>query len=106
MAKKTGLENLFQRTEPGNVAARSDFDLNTGNIRATGVGLRAGELQALDIIGAEMGELLGTEPIARNAIMRLLIRQVLEAYQAGDITAADLIGRFSKPDKPKAKLKL
>jgi hypothetical protein len=96
--------DVFKKTgAPG--AARDAFKLDEGNIKATGVGLREGELQALEMIGAEVGELLGTEPVARNAIMRMVIRDYLEKYLLGETAAADLAGRFERPQKPKARVK-
>ncbi len=106
MAKKpTGLENLFRKTEPDTGDQVDLKRLDVGRIQATGVGLRAGELDALTEIGEALGEELGTEPVARNAIMREAIRAFLEAYLSGDLTVADLAERFERPAKPKARRK-
>ena len=81
-------------------------DLDAGNIRATGVGLREGEIAALDTIGQELGDYLDAEPIARNAISRLAIRRFIEAYQMGELTPEVLSGYFERPDRPQPKLRL
>ena len=64
-----GLDDIFKKTEPG--SGEPDFsDLDRGNIQSTGVGLRAGEIDALDSIGAALGGHLDTKPVARNALIR------------------------------------
>lgn len=93
MAKKL---DLFKKTEGG---------LDEGNIKPMGVGLREAEIAALDDIAAELGAHLGAEPVARNTLMRIAIRRLIELYQAGELTLDDLGGYFEIPDKPKPKLK-
>jgi len=105
MAEKKQL-SVFSKTGAQSAAARQDFDLDRGNIKSTGIGLREGEIAALDQIGAELGDLLGTEPVARNAVMRLAVRAFLETIRDGEMTPADLAGQFERPEKPKPRLKL
>lgn len=104
MADKQKLE-VFRKTTPGPTGQPDLSDLDAGNIKSTGVGIREGEVKALDQVGAELGEYLGADPVARNAIMRIAIRRFLEDYRAGRLTLADLAERFTIPDKPKPRLK-
>ncbi len=54
MTNKANLETVFKRTEVA--AGGPDLsDLDEGNIQSTGVGLRKGEILALDAIGAALG---------------------------------------------------
>lgn len=94
MAKKS--LGLFSRTEG---------DLDQGHIKPVGVGLREAEIAALESIGAELGAMIDTEPIPRNALMRIAIRRLLEAYQAGELKPDELLIYFDRPDKPKPRLK-
>jgi len=103
MAKKqTGLEDIFKRTEAGE-GGPDLTDLEEGNIMSTGVGLRRGEIVALDAIGRALGEQLGSEPVARNALIRLAARRLIAEYRAGKL---DLLPFFETPEKPKPKLRL
>lgn len=95
MAKKSKLD-LF---------AKTGGDLDAGNIKPVGVGLREAEIAALDNICAELGAYLNTEPTPRNAVMRIAIRRFIEAYLAGELSAADLGAYFERPEKPKPRLK-
>jgi hypothetical protein len=70
---------------------------------AQGVGMRPGELAALDAIGAELGAALGVQAITKNALMREAVRRFIIAWRAGEITAEDLAEVFKPPAKPKAK---
>ena len=108
MAKKDSeLDNIFRRTAPDLTEAASDnSDLDQGNIRPTGVGLREGEIMALDSIGAQLGQLLGTESISRNALLRIAARMLIEQIRSGKLTLAELAGKWEKPQKPRAKIKL
>ena len=103
MAKKgTGLEDIFKRT--GAESGGPDLtDLDAGNIQSTGVGLRQGEIDALDAIGRALGSELGSEPPARNALIRLATRKLIIEYRAGKL---DLLPYFETPEKPKPKLRL
>jgi hypothetical protein len=55
------------------------IDLNAGRIQSTSVGLKTGEVEALDAIAAANG-------LKRNALMRLVIREWLVKYQAGEVS--------------------
>jgi hypothetical protein len=104
MAKKqTGLDDIFKRTEEAEAAGLDLSDLDNGVISSTGVGLREGEIAALDAIGRVLGEALGTEPVARNALIRIGARRLIAEYRAGRL---DLLQYFVSPEKPKARLKL
>lgn len=97
MAKQSsGLGDLFKKTEqdPGEVDIS---DLEKGNIRSTGVGLREGEIMALDAIGDSLGG------IARNALIRFAVRRFLIGYRAGLI---DLSEYVEEPPPPKKQLRL
>lgn len=84
---------------------KTEGDLDAGKIQATGVGLRQGELAALEALGAELGNHLNAEPVARNTLMRIAIRRLLESYLAGELTLDELGGYFETPEKPQPKLK-
>jgi metal-responsive CopG/Arc/MetJ family transcriptional regulator len=71
-------------------------DLEEGNIKQSGVGLRAGEIKALDAIGAELGG------VARNALIRYAVRLLIHEYRAGRL---DLAGDVEAPPPPKKRLK-
>ena len=102
MARKreTGLDDIFRKTE---AAAGVDApDLSEGNIQSTGVGLREGEIAALEAIGKELGDRMGTEPVARNSLIRIATRLLIRSYRAGEL---DLVNFFELPEKPKARLR-
>jgi len=103
--KKPDMSNIFAKTdiEPSDIDVS---DLDRGRIQSTGVGLRQGEIDALDQIGAALGEYMNTKPVARNALIRLAARGFIENFLAGKITLADLAGNFQKEEKPSAKLDL
>jgi hypothetical protein len=107
MAKKAdvakGLDDLFKKTtgEPGQTeqpgqAAPDNSDLDEGNIRPMGVGLRAGEVAALDVIAGQLG-------IARNALIHYAVRWFLLQYRAGKV---DLAGKVEEPPPTKKRLRL
>lgn len=88
MARKSPrLSNLFARTEG---------DLDAGNIKPIGVGLREGEIAALE-------DIAGSLDIPRNQILRFAIRHFLIDYQAGKIDLAEYI---EQPPPPKKTLRL
>lgn len=88
MAKrKQDLSGIFTKTEedPKAVAGGHDpmeIDLDAGNIRPLGIGLREGEIEALQAIADQNG-------LKRNAVTRFLIRWGIRQYQAGAIDLAD-----------------
>jgi hypothetical protein len=99
----TGLNlTAAQRTESGWGAPPPPPPLDlSGTIHSIGVGLTAGEIAELEKIGATLGDLLGTEPVTRNALMRHAIRQFLLAYHAGKITPEELARNWKAPKKAK-----
>lgn len=105
MARKSDMSDLFKKTEPG--PGRADqSDLDRGNIRATGVGLREGEISALDAIGTAVGAYLDAETVSRNSIIRIATRRLILAYRSGELGIADIAAYFHTPEKPKPKLDL
>jgi hypothetical protein len=106
MAKKQDLSNIFSRTEPGDSGGVDLSDLDRGNIKSTGVGLRQGEIDYLDLIGRALGDYMQSEPIPRNALMRLACRRFLVEYKTGSLTLEELAAYFDRPDRPQPKLKL
>lgn len=98
--KQSGLDDIFKKTEAGGPDLA---DLDAGSIQSTGVGLRQGEIGALDAIGRILGEQLGTEPVARNALIRIAARRLIAEFRAGKL---DLVGYFESPEKPKPRLRL
>ena len=68
-----------------------------------GVGPLDGEIATLDIIEQDLGDKLGTEPGARNALIRFAARQPIADYREGKL---DLLQYFENPEKPKPRIKL
>lgn len=101
--KKTKL-GVFQKTEGG--ARAENADLDEGGIQSTGVGLSRGEIAALDTIGGELGDYLQGDKVARNSLIRIAVRRLIEAYRAGELTPGELAQYFEVPERPKPKLKL
>ena len=92
---KSGLDDVFKKTESG--PSEIDVsDLDRGNIQSTGVGLRKGEIDALDALGASLGG------IARNALIRFAVRSFLLDYRAGKV---DLSSYVKEPAPPKPSLR-
>jgi hypothetical protein len=92
---KSGLDDVFKKTE----AEQPEIDvsdLDRGNIQSTGVGLRKGEIDALDAIGESLGG------IARNALIRFAVRRFLLDYRAGKV---DMSGYLKEPEPPKPSLR-
>lgn len=97
MAKKPLINpDMFARTTPEPPPA-DNSDLEEGNIRPVGVGLRAGEVQALDNIAAELGG------IPRNQLMRFAVRWFILQFRAGKV---DLSGFVKEPPPPKKRLEM
>jgi len=71
-------------------------DLDKGIINQTGVGLKTGEIEALNTIGEELGG------VARNALIRYAVRLLIHEYRAGRL---DLAGDVEVPPPPRKKLK-
>lgn len=90
MAKKT-IESPFARTEPGQ-PEQDNSDLDEGNIRPSGVGLREGEIKALDAIAEQYG-------VSRNALIRYATRDFIIQHRAGNIDLSDLIEAPPPPRK-------
>lgn len=95
MAKKQNLTDIFAKTEPSESQA-DNSDLDEGNIRATGIGLRAGELRALDDMAARLG-------IARNALLRFAVRWFIVQYRTGKVDPGQYL---EEPPPPKKTLRL
>ncbi len=95
MAKRTqNLDNIFAKTEPAQGGDLADLD--AGRIRPTGVGLKEGEIAALDALGQELGG------ISRNALIRFAVRYLIAQTRAGEID----LGQYAQaPEKPKKSLK-
>ncbi len=98
MAKKQTDLNIFSKTEytPGEESEADNSDLDEGNIKAMGVGLRGGEVAALDAMAGELG-------IARNQLLRFAIRWFILQVRSG---AVDLQRFIEEPPPPKKNLRL
>ena len=94
--KKQDLSDIFAKTEPAPGATAEYSDLDAGKIQSTGVGLKQGEIAALDAIAADL-------EITRNAIMRFAIRYFIIQHRAGNI---DLASHVEEPPPPKKSLRL
>ena len=102
--KKSARLGVFRKTEGQPSAENADLD--EGGIRSTGVGLTRGEIAALDKIGAELGDFIQSDPVARHALVRIAVRRFIEAFRSGEITPGELSGLFEVPERPKPKLRL
>lgn len=94
MAKKQDLTNILAKTEPAAPPA-DNSDLDEGNIQTTGIGLREGEIKALDTIA-------GSLELSRNAVMRFAVRWFLLQHRAGKIDLSEFI---EQPPPPKKQLR-
>ena len=93
MAEKQTL-SIFKRTAAEQTPDNADLD--EGRTVAIGIGLKQGEVLALDIISDEVD-------ISRNSILHLAIRQFIIAYRAGQV---DLSSMVIEPIHKKKRLKL
>jgi ABC-type sugar transport system ATPase subunit len=89
MVKKQPLE-VFSKTEPEPGAS---FDLEAGHVRPIGLGLRDGEILALDTIAGGYG-------LSRGSLMRIVLRLFIRSWEAGQV---DLSQYVAIPDTPKNK---
>ncbi len=85
MAKKL---NVFSKTEPEPGAS---FALDSGHVRPVGIGLRDGEIAALDTIAGGYG-------LSRGSLMRIALRLFIRSYEAGQV---DLSPYVAIPETPK-----
>ena len=90
MAKAQKLE-VFRKTEHTPTPEDPNADLDNGNIKATGIGLRQGEIDALTEIAADL-------EVNRNAVMRACMRWAIKEYRAGRL---DLGAYVRTPPPPK-----
>lgn len=74
----------------------SNDDLNEGNIRPLGVGLKEGEIMALKEIAEGLG-------LSVNALCHWALRDFIKRYRAGLI---NLVDQIETPPPPKKRLKL
>jgi hypothetical protein len=76
--KELGTGELFRKTEPEETKPwpADNSDINEGRIWANGVGLRTGEIAALDAIGKKYD-------LARNALIRYAVRKLILDWRAG-----------------------
>lgn len=82
---------------PGIIVLKEEFeneDLDTGKIKPMGVGLKTGEIEALDGIVEE-------RRVSRNSLMRFAIRWFITQYRAGNV---DLSEYIKEPPQPKKTL--
>ena len=95
MAKAQKLD-VFKKTEHTPTPEDPNADLDNGNIKATGIGLRQGEIEALTVIA-------GSLEVNRNAVMRAFMRWAIKEYRAGRLDLAALV---EAPPPPKNKLNM
>lgn len=93
MAKKPqDLTNIFAKTaapttnQPTSPASAEGwgFDLDSGLIRSMGIGLKDGEVRALEAVAARYG-------IKRNAVGRIAVRYFLREVEAGRVSMGDYV---------------
>jgi hypothetical protein len=77
MADKKKLE-VFAKTGPGQQPEGDISDLDAGHVRPIGIGLREGEITALDSIAAEYG-------ISRGGVIKIVLRLFIRDYRAGKV---------------------
>ncbi len=97
MADKPKLSVFSKTANEPDPLATGHADLDRGLIRQTGVGLRQGEVEALDAIGRDLGG------IARNALIRFAVRRFIMQFREGKI---DLSRYVETPPEPKSKLRM
>lgn len=93
MAEKKKLD-IFAKTEP-TTPPTDNSDLDEGPIKPIGVGVREGEVLALDKIAEHYG-------VARNAILRFAVRFFIQEFRAGNI---DISQYIYTPPTPSKKIK-
>ena len=91
-----GRDDIIKKSEQEPSDEFDVSDLDRGNIQSTGVGLRKGEIEALDAIGESLGG------ISRNALIRFAVRRFLLDYRAGKM---DLSSYVKEPEPPKPSLR-
>ncbi len=91
-----GQDDINKKTEQEPGVEFDVSDLDRGNIQSTGVGLRKGEIKALDASGESLGG------ISRNALIRFAVRSFLLDYRAGNV---DMSGYLKEPEPPKPSLR-
>lgn len=95
--KKPDMTNIFARTEPEGESTRAgdNEDLDSGRITTQGVGLREGELAALNDLANRSG-------LTKNALARLAIRKFIIDERTGALDLSDYI----EAPEPKKRAKL
>jgi hypothetical protein len=96
VAKKPDMSNLFAKTEPEQAGSPDNSDLDSGLIRSIGIGLRQGEVSAIDGLAESL-------EVTRNQLLRYAVRWFLLEYRAGRVSLA---GNIEEPPPPKKKLRL
>lgn len=76
--------------------AGDNTDLDSGNVRPIGVGLRQGTIEALDQLGSELN-------LSRGSIIKLAVRLLLLGVRAGKL---NLVEYVEEPPAPKKKISL
>lgn len=84
--KPVNLESIFAKTEPQPQPKpeNPNADLDSGNIRPSGVGLKDGEIKALDQIAEVYG-------LSRNALLHYAARRLILDYRAGRLDLSELV---------------
>lgn len=108
MAKERQRLGVLAKTETTPQPGQPGPDLEAGIVRPVGVGLRDGEIAALDTIARDVGIELSGDPdrpdaVSRNSLCREAIRRFIKAYYAGNTNAAELASLWEKPEQPRAK---
>lgn len=95
--KRKILDDPLARTTPQTSdQEEQSLDLDKGPTVSTGIGMRTGELEAIDAIAGELG-------ITRNALLRWATRYIILEYRAGRL---DLSKYIEIPPEPKRNIRM
>lgn len=94
-------QNPLAKTEQpsGHPWPEDNSDLDEGRIMANGVGLRLGELGALDQIGQKYD-------LARNALIRFAVRRLILDWRAGKVDLESVAEAKPPVKQPRRRLRM
>ena len=101
MDEKENWTNPVAKTErpSGQPWPSDNSDLDEGRITANGVGLRYGEIVALDQIAQRFD-------LARNALIRLAVRRLILAWRSGELDLDSMAEAKPPARQPRRRLRM